>query len=371
VICLYKIYHILCITLRRIFLIVFSHSSFFLPKAMPMPGEHLDCFVTWSTSKEVCAQFQPQQYIGGVGLVFGDPALSYDDLIPQVIWRGTDFPFLNLQNSLDQPDYEDYIEGNIEPNTSDPLADAIAILREHYSQLVPRWQGVVLTAEAEQEALRTNSLPKVNIKFSSAKGKGKPVAVGNPKYKKWEDIGFPLAGHGMPPEEMAKFKYHIDIGGGGGTTWTGTTDKLAMPGLLFHHLTATKDYIHDHLLPWMHYVPVQTDLSDLMDKIAWAETHPAEAKKIAETATEFMRQMGTPEGYNNLFVEDIVKPLKGVIEAYVPGRHGDWEKYLKQSPFVPFIECPNPLGEKKEFGEFFRWHSMMGNVCKKWEPNLN
>jgi len=174
--------------------------------------------VSWSINKEVCAQFQPQQYFGGVGLVFGDPALSYDDLTPQVIWRGTDFPFLNLQNNLDQPDYEDYIEGNIEPNTADPLADAIAIMRDNYSRLVPRWQGVVLTAEAEQEARRTNnnSLPKVNIKFSSARGKGKPAAVGNPKYKQWEDIGFPLAGHGMPPEEMAKFKYHIDIGGGGG-----------------------------------------------------------------------------------------------------------------------------------------------------------
>jgi len=141
-----------------------------------------------------------------------------------------------------------------------------------------------------------------------------------------------------------------------------------MPGLLLHHITPTKDYIHDHLLPWMHYVPVQSDLSDLMDKLDWAETHPAEARKIAETATEFMRQMGTPEGYNNLFVEDVVKPLKGVIEAYVPGSHGDWEKFLKNSKaFVPFIECPIPKG----FGESFKWQTIMNHVCKKWEPKLN
>ena len=188
--------------------------------AMPMPGEHLDCFVAWSTTKEVCAQFKPQQYYGGIGLFFGEEGLTYDDLTPQIIWRGTDFPYLNLQNNLDQPTYEHYIEPNLQPGTADPLAAVIAILREKYSQLVPRWQGVVLTAEAEQEGRQTNSLPKVNIKFSSAKGKGKPLAVGNPKYKKWEDVGFPLADYGMPPEEMAKFKYHIDIGGGGGTTWT-------------------------------------------------------------------------------------------------------------------------------------------------------
>ena len=331
--------------------------------AMPMPGEHLDCFVRWATTKEVCAQFQPRQYIG-----------TYENLKNSVIWRGTDFPFLNLQNNLDMPDYEDYIEGNIEPNTADPLAAAIAILRENYSQLVPRWQGVVLTAEAEQEARRTNnnSLPKVNIKFSRARGKGKPAAIGNPKYKQWEDIGFPLAGHGMPPEEMAKFKYHIDIGGGGGTTWTGTTDKLAMPGLLFHHITPTKDYIHDHLLPWMHYVPVQTDLSDLMEKLDWAETHPDEAKKIAESATEFMRQMGTQEGYSNLYLEDVVKPLKEVIEAYVPGSQGEFEEKVLNKAFVPFIECANPLDEKKGFAKLFlrSANTVITNICKKWEPNL-
>lgn len=333
-----------------------------------MPGEHLDCFVGWSTTKEVCAQFKPKQTIGGVGLFFGEGDI-FEELIPQIIWRGTDFPYLDLQNSLDQPTFEDYIEGNIQPGTANPLAAAISILREKYSQLVPRWQGVVLTAEAEEEAARMNSLPKVNIKFSSVKGKGKPAAIGNPRYTKWEEIGLPLAGKGMPPEEMAKYKYHIDIGGGGGTTWTGTTDKLAMPGLLFHHITPTKDYIHDHLIPWVHYVPVKSDLSDLREKLEWAETNPFDAKKIADSATQFMRQMGTPEVYDRLFVEDVVKPLRGVIEAYAPGSEGDSKKVLNKS-FAPFIECENPLGGQKSFGQFFNWHHSMNNVCKKWEPQL-
>ncbi|KAL7495686.1 hypothetical protein ACHAWT_006868 [Skeletonema menzelii] len=340
--------------------------------AMPMPGEHLDCFVKWSISKEVCAQFQPKEDGRGVGLVFGE-GLSYDDLIPQVIWRGTDFSFLDLQNSLVQPEYKDYIEGRIDPNGENRLADATAVLRENYSQLVPRWQGVVLTAEAEQEALPTNSLPKVNIKFSSARGKGKPAAVGNPKYKEWEDIGFPLAGQGMPPEEMSKFKYHIDIGGGGGTTWTGTTDKLAMPGVLFHHITSTKDYIHDHLLPWVHYVPIQSDLSDLREKVDWAETRPDEARMIAERATEFMRQMGTPEGYESLFIEDIVKPLKAVIDAYVPGSQDDDSEFFFKKAFVPFMECPNMFGKHSRFASksIGSISKMLKTACKTWEPVWN
>ena len=40
-------------------------------------------------------------------------------------------------------------------------------------------------------------------------------------------------------EQLGKYKYQIDIGGAGGTTYTGTISKLSMPGVLLHHETAT------------------------------------------------------------------------------------------------------------------------------------
>jgi hypothetical protein len=52
-----------------------------------------------------------------------------------------------------------------------------------------------------------------------------------------------------------------------------------MPGLLFHHITPTKDYIFDQIQPWVHYVPVREDLEDLMEKLEWAETHQDEASE--------------------------------------------------------------------------------------------
>ena len=48
-----------------------------------------------------------------------------------------------------------------------------------------------------------------------------------------------------------------------GTTWSGTIQKLAMPGLLFHHETEVKDYLFDLIKPYEHYVPVRRDLADL------------------------------------------------------------------------------------------------------------
>jgi hypothetical protein len=104
----------------------------------------------------------------------------------------------------------------------------------------------------------------------------------------------------MSLPDLARYKYHIDLGGGGGTTWTGTIDKLAMPGLLFHHMTPTKDYFHDLLVPWRHYIPVSEDLSDLKSKYDWAESHPNEAKRIADASTQFMRELGTVEGFGRM-----------------------------------------------------------------------
>ena len=36
---------------------------------------------------------------------------------------------------------------------------------------------------------------------------------------KWESIGV-ATGESMTMLELAKYKYHIDLGGAGGTTWT-------------------------------------------------------------------------------------------------------------------------------------------------------
>ena len=337
---------------------VFSGPLFPNLIAMPMPGVHLNCFTDWYTSRNVCRQFLPS-YLKPGGLVFGeDVGLVWDDLVPQLVWRGTDFPFLSKQNDLVQPSFDKYVGGKID-NIADsrpPNEVATAILRENYERLVPRWKGVVLTAESEIEARRSNALPKINIKFSHVAGgagdggkKKKRLAKGSTEYQGWERIGFPVAGDFMSLRELAKYKYHIDLGGGGGTTWMGTFEKLALPGLLFHHVTPTKDYIHDLVEPWVHYVPIRSDLGDLMQKLAWAETHPEEARQISENASKFMREIGTKDGFERLFQNNMVKPLRRVIEAYTPldpsnkKHHGSFRQELTKNVGFhwkkPFIKC--------------------------------
>ncbi len=275
---------------------VFSRPYFPNIIAMPMPGDHLNCFKIWkdlehrNDGRRICDAFRSSSAHQEGFLPTSN--LDWDDLIPQLVWRGTDFPYLQKLNYLRQPRWETYINGRIMKHPN--LEAVTAALRQDYVGFLPRWKGVIHTAESEIEASRTkNTLPRINIKFTSVSGGGRRIPASlETVYKGWKDVGFPVAGEFMSLETLAQYKYHIDLGGGGGTTWTGTLQKLSMPGLLFHHVTPTKDYIHDHIQPWVHYVPIRSDLEDLLDKLEWADTHPEEARQIAENATKFVKELG-------------------------------------------------------------------------------
>jgi len=60
---------------------------------MPMPqNDHLACYDMWLTHRKICKQYLPRGLDNTIGFVFGENiGLNWDDLIPQVVWRGTDF----------------------------------------------------------------------------------------------------------------------------------------------------------------------------------------------------------------------------------------------------------------------------------------
>ncbi len=98
----------------------------------------------------------------------------------------------------------------------------------------------------------------IDAKFTfKSKVHGAPVIENVVLYEPFHEFGIEVTSdEQMTLPQLSKYKYHIDLGGAGGTTWFGTLDKLGLPGLLFHHETSTQDYFHDDLLPWVHYVPV-------------------------------------------------------------------------------------------------------------------
>jgi len=325
----------------------FSHPKTYVNMiVMPHPDNHyLYCLEEWMSHSQICKEMQPAVRGEKEGLIFGeDYGLEWENLIPQVIWRGIDFSYIptisRRSDFIGSPNPATFFsslsqEGNKRHN-------AMVALNNNYFKLLPRWKGAALTAKAELEA--GGGLPWANIKMSSHREVKKwSATVGSPKYELWESVGIGV-GRGKSLPELAKYKYHIDLGYGGGTAKSGTIEKLAMPGLLFHHVTPMKDCIHDRMQPWRHYIPVSHSLRDLKKKFDWAESHPHQAKRIANQGTEFIRHFGTPEGMEQMFQEDFVEPLRMVIEAYRPvtSSHpgvASWRDVIDSSKVMPVMEC--------------------------------
>ena len=51
------------------------------------------------------------------------------------------------------------------------------------------------------------------------------------------------------------------------------------------------EHFYSDLKPWVHYVPVKADLSDLIEKIRWAKNNDDKAKKIVNNAQKFVLGM--------------------------------------------------------------------------------
>jgi len=90
----------------------------------------------------------------------------------------------------------------------------------------------------------------------------------------------------IPYEDVLNYKYSIDLDG---TTcsYPGFMWKLLMNTTVFKHDSENVMYFYSQVKPWIHYIPVKRDLSDLMEKLIWARNHDHEARQIAEEGRAF------------------------------------------------------------------------------------
>eukprot|EP00581_Thalassiosira_minuscula_P029020 CAMPEP_0183759078 /NCGR_PEP_ID=MMETSP0739-20130205/6841_1 /TAXON_ID=385413 /ORGANISM="Thalassiosira miniscula, Strain CCMP1093" /LENGTH=755 /DNA_ID=CAMNT_0025996785 /DNA_START=97 /DNA_END=2364 /DNA_ORIENTATION=+ len=342
-------------------------SVFRLPKipstiAMPMPEKnHLGCFWDWLDHHKVCKMYTERREDGNkAGLVFGETVgLKWDDLIPQVLSRTSDRGYLTRMNKLRRPVFDEMIQPALEGITDEKekRVAAVEAMMKVSDNLIPRWKAVAMTAQAELEAEeKGEELPWCNMKFAMTFFMSvdffKDSGEEDDFYTKFVNHGIPAVGEKMDLQMLAKYKYHMDIGGGGGTTWSGTLEKLALPGVLFHHQTPTKDYNHAKIEPWVHYIPLKEDLSDLREKFDWAESHQKEAREISERATAFIKSLATEEGFGKFSKELYEEPLKRAVNAYQPiaSRDGgpSWRELLDkkvvknhkgEAPLRTFFKC--------------------------------
>jgi|GEM_PF-1745569 len=109
------------------------------------------------------------------------------------------------------------------------------------------------------------------------------------------------------PIDHLPYKYLIDVDGNS-CCYSRTYWILASNSLLLKQMTDNCQWYYKGLKPYVHFVPVREDLSDLFDQIAWCMKNDAEARKISETGTAF--------ALNHLQFETNIHFLQELLRAY-------------------------------------------------------
>lgn len=113
-----------------------------------------------------------------------------------------------------------------------------------------------------------------------------------------------------------KYKYQLNI--------DGSVAAYRFPYLLAGDSVVLKqkseyyEFFYNDLVPGEHYVPVKSDLSDLVEKIMWAKEHDEEALKIAKSARQFARDNLLPRNvlcYHVALFHEWSKRLKSKVKV--------------------------------------------------------
>jgi len=115
----------------------------------------------------------------------------------------------------------------------------------------------------------------------------------------------------VPPETMLQYRYQVDIDGNS-NAWSSLFLKLlsGSPVLKVASELNYRQWYYHHLRPWINFVPVANDLSDIMEKIAFLEAHPEVAHTIARNA-KLMAQGLTYESQIDVAATAVMKHVNG------------------------------------------------------------
>lgn len=96
-------------------------------------------------------------------------------------------------------------------------------------------------------------------------------------------------GNSMSIEEQIQYKYQLLIDGHS-CAYSRAYWQLFSNCLLFKQQSDAVQWYYGALIPFVHYVPIKSDLSDLIEKIQWAKSHDREVQNISLKAQEFARE---------------------------------------------------------------------------------
>ena len=96
----------------------------------------------------------------------------------------------------------------------------------------------------------------------------------------------------IPAGSFADWKYQIDIDGNT-NSWPGLFQKLltGSPVLKIASSWNWRQWYYDRLVPWANFVPIEEDMTDLIEKLAWLRDNDEQAQRIGNAGRELASSM--------------------------------------------------------------------------------
>ena len=88
---------------------------------------------------------------------------------------------------------------------------------------------------------------------------------------------------------MHNYKYVANTHGNGNEWSNRFRSLLATGALVFKQESTLYEFWEAGLQPWVHYVPVNANMSDLPEKLRWAVENDERAQTIAQNGQSFVR----------------------------------------------------------------------------------
>ena len=111
----------------------------------------------------------------------------------------------------------------------------------------------------------------------------------------------------MPIQEHIQFKYQILVDGNT-CTFSRAYWQMLSNCVIFKQKSTHVQWYYKGLLPYVHYVPVKENSSDLTRKINWAKKHDKKMLRISKNATAFVQE--------NLSKDEVNKYLYCLFTEY-------------------------------------------------------
>jgi hypothetical protein len=100
---------------------------------------------------------------------------------------------------------------------------------------------------------------------------------------------FDVTGNFMTQADQAKYKYILDIDGWS-NAWDGLRWKLYSGSVVLKHIGVFEQWYYKELQPFVHYVPVKNDFSDLVAMVEWCRANQSKCLQISRNARAFAKE---------------------------------------------------------------------------------